>query len=170
VIDPTDKRPPRRAGSAERVRAYLEAHGLAEDLHTFEQSTKTAQDAADAMGCELGQIVKSLVFSVDDAVVLALVAGDRRGDAKAIAAEVDGSKAKLADADTVRTATGYAIGGVSPFDLPDDVGVLVDDSLERFETVFPAAGTPSSMVRMKREDLLRLSGGRMARISHGADA
>ena len=163
---PTDKQPSGKAGSAQRVCDYLDAHGLLGDLHTFEQSTKTAQDAADVMGCELGQIVKSLVFTAEESAVLALVAGDRRGDAQAIADEVGAAKARLADAETVRSATGYAIGGVSPFDLSPRITVLVDDSLERFEIVYPAAGTPSSMVRMSRADLLRLSGGRMARISH----
>ena len=81
---------PRKAGSRERVRAYLEAHGLAEGLFEFEpHSTKTAQQAADRMGCELGQIVKTLVFVVDDAdVVVALVAGDQRADLDAIAQHV----------------------------------------------------------------------------------
>ncbi len=157
---------PKKAGSRERVRSFLDAHGLTEGLVEFEQSTKTAQMAADAMGCELGQIVKSLVFVVDDRVVLALVAGDRRGDTSAIAALVGGSDARFADADTVRSATGYAIGGVSPFDLPHDLLVLFDDSLERFEIVYPAGGTPSSMVRMSRRQLLELTRGRVARISH----
>lgn len=158
--------PARKVGSAERVRAYLEAHGLEDGLVHFEQSTKTAQMAADAAGCELGQIVKSLVFAVDAQPVLALVAGDRRGDTAAIAAEMGCSGAAFADADTVRAATGYAIGGVSPFDLPPELPVLVDDSLMRFDIVYPAGGTPSSMVRMRREELLVLVGGRMARISH----
>lgn len=166
MTPPTDGAARPGKGSAERVRDYLETHGLLDGLRTFEQSTKTAQDAADAMGCELGQIVKSLVFRVGDDVVLALVAGDRRGDAKAIAREAGGKKARFADADTVRDATGYAIGGVSPFDLPEAMLVLVDDSLGRYETVFPAAGTPTSMVRMSRADLVRLSGGRVAQISH----
>ncbi|MDH4140129.1 MAG: YbaK/EbsC family protein [Coriobacteriia bacterium] len=157
---------PRRRGSAERVRASLADHGLADAIIRFEQSTKTAKDAADAMGCELGQIVKSLVFVVDDTPVLALVAGDRRGDSDAIAREVGGVKADLADADAVRAATGYAIGGVSPFDLPDDLAVLLDDSLLRYDIVYPAAGTPSSMVRMTLEDLCAMTLGRMARISH----
>ena len=157
----------RKSGSAQRVRAFLEAHGLEDGLVEFEQSTKTAAMAAEAMGCELGQIVKSLLVVVDgDRPVLALVAGDRRGDLDAIATEVGGAKAKMGDADTVRAATGYAIGGVSPFDLPEDLCVLVDDSLVRFETVYPAAGTPSSMVRMRIEDLTRISGGRVARVSH----
>lgn len=156
----------RKAGSADRVRAFLADHGLAEEIVTFEQSTKTAQMAADAMGCELGQIVKSLVFMVEGRAVLALVAGDRRGDADAIAAAVGGSSANFADADSVREATGYAIGGVSPFDLPEALPVLIDESLERFDVVYPAAGTPSSMVRVPRESLVRLSRGRVARISH----
>ncbi len=157
---------PRKSGSRERVRAFLLMHGLEQGVVEFEQSTKTAQMAADAMACELGQIVKSLVVLVDEFPVLALVAGDRRGDLDAIAAEVGGTKAKMADADAVREATGYAIGGVSPFDLPVGLTVLIDDSLGRFETVYPAAGTPSSMVRMSREDLLRITGGCVARISH----
>jgi len=157
---------PQKTGSRERVRAFLEAHGVAAGLTEFEQSTKTAAQAAEAMGCELGQIVKSLVVLADDTPVLALVAGDRRGDFDAIAAEVGASAVRMADADTVRGATGYAIGGVSPFDLHPDLPVLVDDSLTRFEIVFPAAGTPSSMVRMRFDELLALVGGRMARISH----
>lgn len=155
---------PRKLGSAGRVRAYLESHGLADGLVHFEQSTKTAQMAADAMGCELGQIVKSLVFVVDGTPVLALVAGDRRGDTRAIAALVGGRDAHFADADTVRAATGYAIGGVSPFDLPDELLVYVDDSLTRFDVVYPAGGTPSSMVRMTFEQLMATSGGQLATI------
>lgn len=157
---------PRKAGSRERVRTFLDTHGLSDGLVEFDQSTKTAQMAADAMGCELGQIVKSLVFVVGDQPVLALVAGDRRGDTGAIAALVGGVTARFADAETVRSATGYAIGGVSPFDLPNELPVLFDDSLERFEIVYPAGGTPSSMVRMDRAALVELSGACVARISH----
>jgi prolyl-tRNA editing enzyme YbaK/EbsC (Cys-tRNA(Pro) deacylase) len=157
---------PRKVGSRERVRTFLEAHGLTEGLHEFEQSTKTAQQAADAMGCDLGQIVKSLVFVVGDKPVLALVAGDRRGDSDAISALLGGGKVRFADAETVRSATGYAIGGVSPFDLPAGLRILADASLSRFETVYPAAGTPSSMVRMRLAELLELSGAHVAEIAH----
>lgn len=157
---------PKKAGSRERVRSFLENHGLAEQIHEFEQSTKTAAEAADAMGCELGQIVKSLVVVVDgERPVIALVAGDRKGDLHAIAGELGGTKAKMADADGVRAATGYAIGGVSPFALPEELPVLFDDSLSRYETVYPAAGTPTSMVCMSREELLGMCRGRVARIS-----
>lgn len=153
---------PRTVGSAARVRAYLESHGLAEGLVHFEQSTKTAQMAADAMGCELGQIVKSLVFVVEGTPVLALVAGDRRGDTGSIAGLLGGREATFADAETVRAATGYAIGGVSPFDLPAKLIVYVDDSLARFDVVYPAGGTPSSMVRLTFEQLMATSGGQLA--------
>lgn len=118
------------------------------------------------MGCDLGQIVKSLVFVVGDRPVLALVAGDRRGDSEAIAELMGDETARFADAATVRSATGYAIGGVSPFDLPSELPVLFDDSLERFEIVYPAGGTPSAVVRMSRCDLLELTQARVARISH----
>ena len=157
---------PKKTGSAERVRVYLEARGLDEGLTHFEQSTKTAAEAAQVMGCELGQIVKSLLVVADGTAVLALVAGDRRADLGAIGAELGAKKVRMATADQVREATGYAIGGVCPFDLPDELMVLVDDSLTRFDVVFPAAGTPSSMVRMRFEDLEQLVSGRVARISH----
>jgi len=159
---------PRKTGSRERVRAYLAEQGLSEGIHEFEKgSTKTAQQAADAMGCDLGQIVKSLVLVVDDTPVLALVAGDRRGDMDAVALECGGGAARMAKAEEVREATSYAIGGVCPFGLPADLTVLIDDSLERFDVLYPAAGTPDSMVRMERPVLFSLVNGRVARISLG---
>lgn len=156
----------RKAGSFERVTAFLVAHGLEDRVIEFgDRSTKTSQLAAEAVGCELGQIVKSLVFLADGTPVLALVAGDKRGDSDAIAGEVGASSAAFADADTVREATGYAIGGVSPFDLPPKLAVLIDDSLLRYDEVYTAGGTPQSMVRMDRARLFDIAGGRMARIS-----
>ncbi len=156
---------PKRTGSAGRVLAFLESHGLSEGLVHFEQSTKTAQMAADAMGCELGQIVKSLVFVADGRPLLALVAGDRRGDGAAIATLMEAETAAFADAETVRSATGYAIGGVSPFALPEDLPIFIDESLARFETVYPAGGTPSSMVRMTLPQLLEVTGGQLCGIA-----
>jgi len=151
-------------GSAARVRTFLEARGLADSIVHFEQSTRTAQMAADAMGCELGQIAKSLVFVAGQRPVVALVAGDRRGDPTVIAREAGADDASFADAAAVRAATGYAIGAVSPFDLPPEVLVLVDESLARFEIVYPAAGTPSSMVRMTFTELLETTRGRVAAV------
>ncbi len=97
--------------------------------------------------------------------MLALVAGDRRGDPAAIAAEAGLGEVRFADADTVREATGYAIGGVSPFDLPAHLTVLVDDSFSRFGEVYTAGGTPNSMVHLTIDQLMAVTGGRVARIS-----
>jgi len=157
---------PKRAGSLERVRAYLARRGLDGGLIAFDdRSTKTCELAAEAVGCEVGQIVKSLVFVADGRPVLALVAGDRKGDAAAIGALTEARSVKFANAEEVRASTGYAIGGVSPYDLPGELTVLIDDSLERFDTVYTAAGTPASMVRIPRSTLFALTGGRVARIS-----
>jgi prolyl-tRNA editing enzyme YbaK/EbsC (Cys-tRNA(Pro) deacylase) len=87
--------PPSKTGSKERVERFLAELSLQEGIVHFDQSTKTAQMAADAVGCELGQIVKSLVFVVDDQPTLALVAGDRRGDTEVIASEIGGIKAEF---------------------------------------------------------------------------
>jgi len=158
---------PRKAGSLERVRGFLAQRGLEGGLIAFgDRSTKTCELAAEAVGCEVGQIVKSLVFVTDSGEpVLVLVAGDRRGDPEAIAALAGAASVRFADPETVRAATGYAIGGVSPFELPAGLTVLVDDSLMRFDVLYTAAGTPSSMVRIDRPVLLDLAGGRMARLS-----
>lgn len=153
------------SGGAERVRRVLERHGLAAGMRTFDCSTKTAQAAADAAGCELGQIAKSILFATDGRPVLAVVAGDRRGDPAAIAAETHAETVRLADPATVLAATGYTVGSVSPFDLPPGLLVLVDESLGRFETVLPAAGTADSVVSLPLDMLVALSGGRMASIS-----
>jgi prolyl-tRNA editing enzyme YbaK/EbsC (Cys-tRNA(Pro) deacylase) len=159
----------RKVGSLDRVRRYLEERGHAEDLLVFDdRSTKTCDLAAEAVGCEVGQIVKSLVFVADGTPVLALVAGDRRGDTAAIADLVGAAEVRFADADTVRSATGYAIGGVSPFDLPEQLVVVVDESLRRFDVLYTAAGTPSSMVRFDSDALFALVGGRVARISRAS--
>jgi Cys-tRNA(Pro) deacylase len=161
----------RKTGSAERVRAYLTGHGLADRIVTFGESTKTAQMAADAVGCELGQIVKSLVAVGDGgAAALALVAGDRRGDLAAIGRALGMTHVRMAKADEVRAATGYAIGGVSPFDLPPGLPVLIDASLRRFQLVYSAAGTPNSVIPLSLDELTRLSGGQVAPISQEAVA
>jgi len=155
-----------KTSSRDRVRGFVRELGLESRILEFEHSTKTAQMAADAAGCELGQIVKSLVFVVDGRPIVALVAGDRRGDGDAIARATGGVRVSFADADTVREATGYAIGSVSPFDLPDGLPILIDDSLSRFDVLYPAAGTQSAMIRLNRDELLAIVGGRVARISH----
>lgn len=144
-----------KVSSRERVRVFLESHNLLDGLVECEQSTKTAAEAADAAGCELGQIVKSLVLTVGETPVLALVAGDRRADFDEVARACEQrgivGKVAMASAEVTREVTGYAIGGVCPFDLPDDLFVMVDSSFERFDVLTPAAGTPQSFCHIARD-------------------
>jgi Cys-tRNA(Pro) deacylase len=108
----------------------------------FGQSTRTAAEAAEAIGVELGQIVKSLVFTVDDRPVLALVGGDRQLDEAKLAAAAGGMLSRRPDADLVRAVTGFPVGGVPPFGHSSVLPVFVDKGLLEFDEVWAAAGTP----------------------------
>lgn len=145
--------------NATRVVAAAEAHGLAIVVQEHPDGTRTAADAAAAVGCEVARIVKSLVFTVDDAPVIALVAGDARLD-EARLAEAAGGRVGRADADLVRDATGFPIGGVPPFGHPSPLLTFVDESLLAHDTVWAAAGTPRHVFEVDPADLLRVSGGR----------
>src|SRR6476619_6939221 len=112
-----------------RVTAAADALGLTIEVRRFPEGTKTAADAAAAIGVEVGQIVKSLVFTIDGDPVLALVSGSNQLDEKRLAAEAGGAKCKRADADQARDATGYPIGGVPPFGHANLVRVFVDRDL-----------------------------------------
>jgi prolyl-tRNA editing enzyme YbaK/EbsC (Cys-tRNA(Pro) deacylase) len=129
--------------SARRVQEALRALGLPDAIVELDASTRTAPEAAAAVGCELGAIVKSLVFRGEHSGdgVLVLVSGDNRGDEQRIATAV-GEPVGRADADFVRTVTGYAIGGVPPVGHPQPLRTAVDEDLLRFGTVWAAAGTP----------------------------
>lgn len=126
--------------TAAKVQARLHERGLDVEVHELPDSTRTARDAAAACGCELGQIVKSLVFVVDGSAAMVLCAGDRRGDTAAL-----GVGARPASADEAREATGFAIGGVP---------TLADASLRRFDRVWCAAGTPNAVFEVELELLL----------------
>ncbi len=145
--------------NAARVVAAAEAGGLAIDVVEHPDGTRTAAEAAAAVGCEVGRIVKSLVFTVDGAPVVALVAGDARLD-EARLAEAAGGRVGRADADVVRAATGYPIGGVPPFGHPTPLRTFVDEALLAHDTVWAAAGTPRHVFEVAPGELLRLSGGR----------
>jgi prolyl-tRNA editing enzyme YbaK/EbsC (Cys-tRNA(Pro) deacylase) len=118
-------------------------------VRVLPDSTRTAREAADACGCELGQIVKSLVFVLDGEAAMVLCAGDRRVDPAKL-----GGEARPANADEVRAATGFAIGGVPPLGHDRALATVVDESLRRFETVWCAAGTPHAVFETRVESLL----------------
>jgi prolyl-tRNA editing enzyme YbaK/EbsC (Cys-tRNA(Pro) deacylase) len=123
----------------------------------FPAGTRTAVDAARAVGCEVGQIVKSLVFVAAGAPVVALVSGANRVDEKRLGA-VAGEPVVKADAETARSATGYSIGGVPPFGHTTDVAVFMDRDLLGYEVVWAAAGRPDSVFEIAPGRLRELSG------------
>jgi Cys-tRNA(Pro) deacylase len=151
--------------STQRVVDAARRLGLTLDIHHFPEGTKTAADAAAAIGCDVAAIVKSLVFLVDDEPVVALVAGDRRLDTGALASLAGGSQAQRADLETVRQATGYAAGGTPPFGHATDLPVFADESLRRHDTVWAAGGTPSTVFPITIEDLDRATTPTWAEIS-----
>jgi Cys-tRNA(Pro) deacylase len=150
--------------SAKKVADAALALGLDVEIVEFEQTTRTAQDAADAIGCQVAQIVKSLLFVVDGEPVMALVSGPNRLDERKLAAlrGVGRKKVKRADADTAKAATGFSIGGVPPFGHKSSLPVYVDEDLTRFEVVWAAAGTPFAVFAITPEELVRASGGTVA--------
>ncbi len=133
--------------TAAKVQERLAERGLDVEVRVLPDSTRTAQDAAVACGCELGQIVKSLVFLRDGRPVIVLCAGDRRVDEA-------GLGLVRADADTAREATGFAVGGVPPLGHDRELPTIVDDSLGRFDQVWAAAGTPNAVFRVRTQALL----------------
>jgi Cys-tRNA(Pro) deacylase len=135
--------------------------GLHVEIVTFEQSTRTAEDAAAAIGCHVAQIVKSLVFAAGGRPVIALVSGANQLDTGNLAALLGVSKKKVkrADAELVKSATGYSIGGVPPFGHAQTLPVYVDEALTRHDIVWAAAGTPNTVFAITPADLLRASRG-----------
>ena len=124
----------------------------------FPEGTRTAQDAAAAIGCTVGQIVKSLVFVRDDEAVLVLCSGSNTVDAQRLGLH-------KADADLVRRATGFAIGGVPPYGHPAPLETLIDEDLMGYDEIWAAAGTPRSVFPLTPAELVERSGGTVAGVS-----
>ncbi len=142
----------------ERVTAFLSKAGAEVRVEEFPEGTKTAQDAADAVGCKLGEIVKSLLFECDGSSVLALIPGDKRADTAKIAAAAGATTARTASAERVRQLTGVDPGAVSPVPPPDVDHVLVDIRLLLPDAVWIGAGSPKHVARLTPAELVRLSG------------
>ena len=142
-----------------RVVEAARAAGLAIETRRFPEGTKTAQDAASAIGVEVGQIVKSLVFGVDDEIVMALVSGSNQLDEKKLAAAAGGAKCSRVDADAVRSATGFPIGGVPPFGHSTQLRIFIDPDLLQYDEVWAAAGTWNDNFGAAPADIVRVAGG-----------
>jgi len=142
----------------DRVRGALAAVGVRTDVRQFDASTRTAQDAANAIGTSVGQIVKSLLFLAGDRPVLALVSGSNQLDTEKLAA-LTGARIGKADAAAVRKATGFAIGGVPPVGFPAPITTYVDRDFLRYDVVWAAAGTPHHVFDITPAELIRVTGG-----------
>ncbi len=142
-----------------RVVEAARALGLEIVPRRFPDGTKTAADAAAAIGVELGQIVKSLIFAVDGEVVLAYVSGSNQLDEKKLALAAGGLKCTRVDADVVRQATGFPIGGVPPFGHTTQLRVFVDPDLLQYDEVWAAAGTWNDNFGAAPADIVRVAGG-----------
>jgi prolyl-tRNA editing enzyme YbaK/EbsC (Cys-tRNA(Pro) deacylase) len=146
----------------QRVQAALRELGVDTEIHELDASARTAQEAANAIDAELGSIVKSLVFLADEQSILVLVAGDRRADPVKLMALMSARRVTIANADQVRQATGFAIGGVPPLGHKVPIPIWIDRSLSRFQVVYAAAGGPRAIFPIAYAKLVELTGGNVA--------
>lgn len=151
--------------NVERVVAAARKAGVDIAVQRFPEGTRTAQDAAAAVGCEVGQIVKSLVFVADGRPVVALVSGTNRLDTTRLASTLGATAVRRADGDEARAATGFAIGGVPPFGHSQPLDVVMDHDLATWERVWAAAGLPDAVFDISPGELERASGARLADIA-----
>ena len=143
--------------SIEKVKAYFAALGMEDRVLEFPVSSATVELAAAALGCEPCRIAKSLSFLLDDAPILIVAAGDVKVNNAAYKARF-GAKAKMLTPDEAVTLIGHAVGGVCPFAVNEGVTVYLDESLRRFETVFPACGSSNSAIELTIPELEKYSG------------
>jgi prolyl-tRNA editing enzyme YbaK/EbsC (Cys-tRNA(Pro) deacylase) len=141
----------------ERVAAHLRDGGAESRIEEFQHGTPTAEDAARAVGCQLGQIVKSLVFDCDGSAIVVLVPGDRRADRRKVAEAAGCATARIAGPGQVQEATGFEPGAVAPFPLPRVRSVFIDRSLLQHRLVWIGAGSTRHMAALMPSELMRLA-------------
>lgn len=142
--------------SVESVKEYLKQFTLAERVREFAESTATVEEAARVNRCEPARIAKSLSFILKDHAIIIVVAGDGKISNQKFKSTFQ-TKAKMISGDQVESLVGHPVGGVCPFDLREEVGVYLDVSLKRFETVLPACGTSNSAIEVTLEELEKAS-------------
>lgn len=151
--------------STQRVRAAAEALGVNVDIVRFPEGTRTAADAATAIGCDVAAIAKSIVLSSDRGPVLVLTSGANRVDYAKVAVALGAGGVRRADAEEARTATGYPIGGTAPFGHPAPVPILCDADLLAFDEVWAAGGTPDTVFAIGSDELVRSTGATVADVA-----
>lgn len=154
------------SASVQRVQAALAERGAHDRIIVLYGAARTAAEAAAGLGCEVGAIVKSLVFAAEGQPVMALVAGDRQCDVAALGRALGlAASPGRADAALVRRATGFAIGGVAPLGHAEALPIVIDDSLQRFPLLHAAAGHPHAVFPLSYSELVAWTGGKPAAIS-----
>jgi len=157
-----------KMSSIQRVQRALEDQGLDCQIRELPESTRTAQEAAEAVGCQLGQIVKSLVFSTitDRQPILVMTSGTNRVDEAKLEDNV-GEEIQFASPDFVREKTGFAIGGVAPFGHQGEITTYIDQDLLDYSEIWAAAGSPRAVFRLTPGQLLSSTGGKVIQVSSG---
>ena len=150
-----DKEPVKRAEK------YLKEFDQSLEVIILENSARTAQDAATALDCNVGAIVKSLLFRAGDDFILCLVAGDRRCSLNKLKKLKDKKDISMASAEEVKTQTGYTIGGVSPIGHINKIEIIIDKSLERFIQLFAAAGHPNCVFKINFINIQKITNGKL---------
>jgi len=153
------------SSSAQKIQDHIKSLGYDYTVIEHAESTRTAQEAADRAGCELGQIVKSLIFKGKDSgkPILVLTSGANRVDEKRVSEYADEAIGR-ADADFVRAVTGFAIGGVPPFGHLLKLETYFDEDFLQYETIWAAAGTPNAIFEVKTSDLQKMSDAKTVRV------
>ena len=145
--------------SVQRVNKVLKDFDSNLKIEILDSSARTAIDAANSLNCEVGAIVKSLLLRANDQYVLCLVSGDKRCSLNKIKKIVNKKDVSMADADQVKSQTGFSIGGVSPVAHLEKIKILIDSSLSRYKNVYAAAGHPNSIFKITYQQLVKLTKG-----------
>ena len=148
-----------------RVDRLLRGFDSTQKVIVLDNSARTALEAASSLGCEVGAIVKSLLFKTEGTFILCLVAGDKKASLNKIKKILEIQNASMASADEVKNITGYSIGGVSPVGHFKKVNIFIDNSLERFTYLFAAAGHPNCVFKINFEDLQKITNGSIKEIT-----
>ena len=148
-----------------RVQEFINQFDPKQEILVLDTTARTAKDAAESLGCEVGAIVKSLVFRTDDTFLICLVAGDKRCSLNKLKKIVSKKDVCMANADEVKVNTGFSIGGVAPIAHLKKLNILIDQSLDRFQSIFAAAGHPNSIFKIKYNQLVQMTKGEVKEIT-----
>ena len=154
-----DKEPVKRAEKS------LKNFDQSLEVIVLDKSARTALDAATALGCNVGAIVKSLLFKTNDSFILCLVAGDKRASLSKIKKIINKKDVSMANPEDVKSQTGYTIGGVSPIGHLKQIEIIIDDSLERFNELFAAAGHPNCVFKINFTNIQKITNGKVENIT-----